>query len=120
MVVKNVVLTSFPLFGSVETLLPMAATLMFSIHTTMLSYLPSCYLQRAQNDFKCFSPIPAINTIVKHVKGLLTRTKVVRFLNARRKTFYLVFMTSGFYLFRVATRVNCVAFWEEKKSSLTK
>lgn len=103
---------SFPLFGSAETLLPIAATLMFSIHTTMLSYLPSCYLQRAQNDFKCFSPIPTINTIVKHVKGLLTRTKVVRLPKRAQKNVLFSLYDVGFLF--VPSSETCRVLGREK------
>ena len=77
----------------------MASTFMSSIHTTMLSHLPSCYFQRAQNDFKCFSPIPAINTIVKHVKGLLARTKVVRLPKRAQKNLVLFSLYDVGFLF---------------------
>ena len=41
----------------------------------MFSYLPSYHLQLVLNDFKCFSLIPAINTIVKHVQGFINKNK---------------------------------------------
>lgn len=67
---------SFPLFGSVESkLFSQCTTLMFSLHTIMFSYLPSYHLQLVLSDFKCFSLIPAINTIVKHVQGFINNNK---------------------------------------------
>ena len=56
-------------------------------------------------------------------KGLLTRTKVVRLPERAQKNLVLLSPYDAGFLFvpsSAAKRVNRVAFWEEKKSLLTK